>query len=417
MNPLTQSLQTFRVGAFSLLKIQAVSQWLLNLEENDGRKSTSKTIFQQRLDWDTYVANNKHRHLFKRHLRMSYESFRTLMLLIDDHQKEVDTKMAEIRGGEVIKELRLYAALRYMAGASYSDICFFCGISKSTFYRILWETIHAINKAIKIEFPESAEHCAILAAGFESLSYRAILKNVIGVLDGYLLHIVTPRKKRKRNVRSYFSGHYQMYGINIQACCDANGKFIFLGIGGPGVIKDREAIKESGLSDKVESLPQGYVVIGDCAYQATEKLVPIFGGNLALLPANDNFNYYASQLRIRIEMAFGLMTRKWGILQRPLSNPPEHIKHIILCVARLHNFCIDERLKQRGQQNQNTMSTNDRLNTTQLAYMYAAAEAEHEEILSEEYPQWSRARERLVKLVQESGLTRPLSSRKKRKIS
>ena len=49
--------------------------------------------------------------------------------------------------------------------------------------------------------------------------------------------------------------------------------------------------------------------IGDCAYKPTEHLVPIFGGDLALRKENDNFNFYASQLRIRIEMAFGLMTR------------------------------------------------------------------------------------------------------------
>lgn len=161
--------------------------------------------------------------------------------------------------------------------------------------------------------------------------------------------------------------------------------------------------------DKVESLPQGYVVIGDCAYQPTEKLVAIFGGNLALVSANDNFNYFASQLRIRIEMAFGLMTRKWGILQRPLSNPPENVKHIILCIARLHNFCIDERLKvhNNNSRNRRFVVTTSSLSPNQLAYMAAAVNAEHEETISDEYPQWSRARDRLVQIIKESGFTRP----------
>ena len=87
-------------------------------------------------------------------------------------------------------------------------------------------------------------------------------------------------------------------GVNIQACCDASCRFLFLGVGGPGVTKDQDGIKESGLFQLVEKLPSGFVMIGDCACQPTEHLVPIFGGDLALKSQNDNFNFYASQLRI-----------------------------------------------------------------------------------------------------------------------
>ena len=83
--------------------------------------------------------------LFKRHMRMTYDSFSKLLLLINDNLKDVVKEIVSKRGGEVIKELHLYATLQYMAGASYSDITFFCGISVSTFFRILWETIDAIN--------------------------------------------------------------------------------------------------------------------------------------------------------------------------------------------------------------------------------------------------------------------------------
>ena len=414
-------IQGGRAASFMLLEAQAIGEWLLNLDDNDKR-SRNKTPFHQRLDWDAFVKKNKDRPLFRRHLRMDYTSFCKLLSLIDPHQKEVNNEMALLRGGEVIKELRLYATLRYLAGGSYSDICFFCGISKSSFYRILWDTIHAINKSLKIEFPQTLEQCATVAAQFEKLSYQGVMKNVVGVIDGYLINITTPKRKRNRNIRSYFSGHYQTYGINVQACCDAFGRFSFLGIGGPGVIKDRAAIKESGLHDKVERIPQGYVVIGDCAYQPTERLVSIFGGNLALISDHDNFNYFASQLRIRIEMAFGSMTRKWGILQRPLTTDIEKVKYVILAIARLHNFCINERLDTRAdnvEENLNFVNEKEnhgsKLNDVQLAYMTIAADLEYEEILSNEYPQWSLARERLVKDVKEKGLSRPSHSILQRK--
>lgn len=107
---------------------------------------------------------------------------------------------------------------------------------------------------------------------------------------------------------------------------------------------DRDAIKQVELHNLIHSLPGLYSVIGDCAYTPSEKLIPIYRGAEATLPRYDNFNFYASQLRIRIEMAFGLMTKKWGILTRPLSIKMKHIKYVMICIAKLHNFCIDERL-------------------------------------------------------------------------
>jgi DDE superfamily endonuclease len=183
----------------------------------------------------------------------------------------IDKEKAASREGVIIHELYLYAAIRFLARASFTDICFFCRISKSAFYCILRCTIHAINLAILVSFPTSPEDCAALAADFEKKIYNGVISNCVGALDGYLLQIETPHKKHARNVQSYFSGHYQRYGVNIQACCDAHCRFTFLGIGGPGVTKDRTgASRDCGLYDLVENLPPGYICIGDCAYEATE---------------------------------------------------------------------------------------------------------------------------------------------------
>jgi hypothetical protein len=110
------------------------------------------------------------------------------------------------------------------------------------------------------------------------------------------------------------------------------------------VTGDRDAIDLVALGSLVKNLPGLYCVIADCAYTATEKLVPIFRGDMARIPRNDVFNFYASQLRIRIEMAFGLMVQKWGILSRPLRIKIRKVKKLIIAVARLHNYCINRRL-------------------------------------------------------------------------
>jgi DDE superfamily endonuclease len=164
----------------------------------------------------------------------------------------------------------------------------------------------------------------------------------------------------------------------------------------------------------------------------TEKMIPTFGGDLALKRDNDNFNFYLSQLRIRIEMAFGLMTKKWGILQRPLTNSLVSIKHMMCCIARLHNFCIDERLQTSSTvtsyatastavEEETTVETtvvinqnHESLPTHILAEMHEAAEGECREILHEEYPGWSIARQIMVRAVKEAGLKRPVVTRKRK---
>ena len=376
MNLFVANQQLMNVSAVTSYTVQAISQFLVLIEDDeDDIIRREKTVLQQRCVWTRFVLLNKNRPLFARHLRMSHGSFMALLDQIMAGFPSIDDKMAAKRGGLIIPELRLYLTLRYIAGGAYSDICFFCGLSVSSFYRCLWATIDAINNSIPVKFPTTAEECALHASSFQSVSHRGIISNCVGAVDGYLLAINTPAKKHAKNVRSYFSGHYQRYGVNIQACCDAHLRFTFLGIGGPGVMKDRDAVRESGLLDLINNLPLGYVVIGDCAYQPSEHLVPIFGAELALLKDNDNFNFFASQLRIRIEMAFGMMTRKWGILQRPLSIALPQVKHLICCIARLHNFCIDEQLKKPSRQHRpvaiNTRST---LSPHQLAYMHASAQ-------------------------------------------
>jgi hypothetical protein len=44
-------------------------------------------------------------------------------------------------------------------------------------------------------------------------------------------------------------------------------------------------------------------------------------------------------------MAFGMMQSKWGILQRPLGCTLANMLWMVQAIARLHNFCINERLE------------------------------------------------------------------------
>lgn len=391
----------------------------------DTRTTRRRTpsFFDQRLLWEAFCDRHGARADFKRHMRMSKASFDKLLSLIRC-DLEVDENKARSRGGAILPELRLYCCLRFCAGGSYSDIKFFIGISTASFYRVVWICIDAINKcpALSIDFPTTRDEVLRAAKGFTSISSQGCIWNCVSVIDGYHLQIKAPSKSEVKNVKSFFSGHYQTHGINIQAACDHNCRFQFIGVAGPGVMGDRDAINQIRLGSLIESLPGLYCAIGDCAYTPSEHLVPIFRGDMARNVRNDNFNFFASQLRIRIEMAFGLMVKKWGILSRPLDIKVRHIKRLIVAIGRLHNFCIDERLasvhdkhqehehqqQQQGGSWQTAFTpTNVEFECHETMMRATAAEIEYDEMIAAFECPWSYNRDRMAREVEALRLTRP----------
>jgi hypothetical protein len=155
-----------------------------------------------------------------------------------------------------------------------------------------------------------------------------------------------PTKKEVKNVRSFFSGHYQSYGVNIQAASDHLCRFIHFAFAAPGVTGDRDAIKQCSLHGLIERLPPGICVIGDaaCSLPSHRAHGSVYQGADKLVRKYDDFNFFASQYRIQIEMAFGMMQVKWGMLQRPLGCSIKNMLWLAQEVARLHNYCINERL-------------------------------------------------------------------------
>jgi DDE superfamily endonuclease len=308
----------------------------------EERKSA---LYEQRLDWTEYCERHHERGTLARRLRMTRQSFEKLVLLIET-ELQVDEVAAHSRGGAIIPEVCLYCTLRYLAGGSYLDISDVAGISQASFYRVVWKTITALVKcpALCIQFPKSDEEVKAAIAGFASVSTDGAIHNCAGVVDGYLMRIKVPSKEEVKNVRSFFSGHYQCYGVNIQAAADHHCRFVHFSFAAPGVTGDREAIKQCSLYGLIENLPTGICCIGDAAYQPTEHMVPVFQGTDKLVQKYDDFNFFASQCRIRIEMAFGMMQGKWGILQRPLCCTMKNMIWMAQAIARLHNYCIEERL-------------------------------------------------------------------------
>ena len=196
--------------------------------------------------------------------------------------------------------------------------------------------------ALSYSFPTEKEKVVDTIKEFKVLSSHGVIDGCVGCLDGLLLRIQTPWTRDTGHVKSYFLGHYQAYGINVQACCDSKCCFTFVCLAAPGGCNDIAAFRKTGLSTLINNLPIGKYVIGDNAYICTEHLLTPFSGEERKEKAKDAYNFYLSQIRMRIEMAFGRLTSKWRILKRPLQVRLKNVGALFLCITRLHNFCINE---------------------------------------------------------------------------
>jgi hypothetical protein len=372
----------------------------------DHVRQRQPAVEVQRANWAELRDGLLRRGLFQRFYRMDVESFELLLELLRADM-EVSTELASRTSvGPILPEIRLHCLIRFLAGGSYLDICERVGISTASFYQIVWETCDTIMACedLEVKFPVTQQELQEAALAFKAISAHGVIHRCIGCIDGWLAHILTPSKREVGNVKSYFLGHYKHHGLNVQAVADAHCRFSFFAVAAPGSAPDRKALERTSLPRLLASLPLGYFLIGDCAYTASEQLIPVFGGVDRLEKQNDDFNFYASQCRIRVEMAFGLMTKKWGVLQRPLTCSLSNASKLLQTVAILHNYTINRRVVQPLEGDAMDAGPGG-------GYTYqgdaSAVDSEEDPVVAAAISGVSNVRTALVERVQAFGLSRP----------
>jgi hypothetical protein len=111
-----------------------------------------------------------------------------------------------------------------------------------------------------------------------------------------------------------------------------------------GASSDVLAFENSELFKRLEKgiLRHGLVLFGDNAYLNSSYMATPYPNTSG--GPKDNYNFFHSQLRIRIECAFGMLVKRWGILRKAIP-PNISVKKtisLVNCLAKLHNFFINE---------------------------------------------------------------------------
>ncbi|OWY93084.1 hypothetical protein PHMEG_00037649 [Phytophthora megakarya] len=199
---------------------------------------------------------------------------------------------------------------------------------------------------LRIRSPtESKERIVELVDAFTSLSKDGIVMGCVGCIDGWLCQICAPSSKEVPGVAAIFSGHYQMYDVYVQANCDAFCRFTGYCFNSLGKVGDSIAYKKWKLSQDVVKLPPGFYIVGDNAYPLSSSLLVPYNKLEIKSRKHSDYTFYLSQLRIRIEMASGLLVNKWQIFRRPLVVDFVNVGKVIKTCMKLHKYCIDEPLK------------------------------------------------------------------------
>jgi DDE superfamily endonuclease len=76
-------------------------------------------------------------------------------------------------------------------------------------------------------------------------------------------------------------------------------------------------------------------------HTSLQQMMTLYTGSALEEYWKDVYNFYLSQMRIRIEMAFGRLTTKWRILRSPLQTHLPKTILIVDVVCRLHNYVIN----------------------------------------------------------------------------
>jgi DDE superfamily endonuclease len=287
---------------------------------------------------------------FRRMYRMTRQSFYKLLELLKPHmQISRKGKFQRAPNGLIPDDVRLSAALRYFAGGKAYDIMTMHGIGHSSFFeRCVWIVVDAVHrcKDLEIKYPESHDEQLKVARGFQEKS-EAGFDCCGGAIDGMLVWTEEPRSKdceeAKIGATKFFCGRKHKNGWNMQAVCDADGKFLEVWITFPASSSDYAAFFGSDFYTRLmrDGFLEGTLALfGDNAYVSTEKILSPFKG--APRGPRDDFNYFHSQLRIHIECAFGKLIHRWSILRSPLS-ATMGIKRqlaLVLALCKLHNFCV-----------------------------------------------------------------------------
>jgi hypothetical protein len=282
---------------------------------------------------------------------MNYRTFKSLSVELCPYITEASGQNGGTRykpNGPISPDVRFACAIRCFAGGSAYDIVTTYGIVHTNAINSFLYVVDAINRhpRFNIAYPNNHDEQQAIAQGFYEVSTAGI-GCCAGAVDGILIWIHKPSPSNCTHsgcsTGKFFCGRKKKYRLNCQVVCDVWGRILDISIQYPGSRSDCLAFEGMSLFQKLEEgiLAPGLCLFGNNAYLNTPYMATPYAAMSGW--SKDSYNFYHSQLRIRIECTFGMLTHRWSILRSaiPMNVGVYKTVALVLALAKLHNYCID----------------------------------------------------------------------------
>ena len=182
--------------------------------------------------------------------------------------KKRKRKRGKTPNGDINTSQKLSMAIRYFAGGSPQDLMASHGIGYSSVYDSVWEVVDAVNQCDQIAITfTSHEKQQQIASRFAQKSDVGF-DNCVGCIDGILIWTNQPTKNVVEEVglgpKKFLCGRKKKFGLNMQAICDDQRRFIDTEISHPASTSDYLAFSTSSICERLEK--PGYLCLGMCIY-------------------------------------------------------------------------------------------------------------------------------------------------------
>lgn len=193
------------------------------------------------------------------------------------------------------------------------------------------------------------------AAEWSDIAHEFVIRhqfwNTVGSLDGKHVPIIKPD-----NSGSLYYNYKGFFSIVLLALVNAKKEFIMVDVGMNGRISDGgvmfyskfgELFQENQLNlptprmlpNATDVLP--YVFVADEAFALHNNLLKPYSQKL-LNDERQVFNERLSRARVVVENAFGILTSRFGVFQKPINLQPRKATIITTACCYLHNFLAKE---------------------------------------------------------------------------
>lgn len=159
----------------------------------------------------------------------------------------------------------------------------------------------------------------------------------MGAVDGKHILMRCPK-----NTGSEYFNYKHSFSVILLAVVDANYCFSYIDIGTNVRVNDARVFSKSSfyeaLENKTLKIPSNGVFVADDAFPLRKDMLKPYSRIRRLTTTQKIFNYRLSRARRTVENAFGILTSRFRILEKPIPILVENVPIIIKTICTLHNW-------------------------------------------------------------------------------